>query len=114
MKKLLLASLCFFSTLSPALADFSCKGKISYLAVGRNGTILVKGPGGLNYVYICNLQNKLNNVEVEACKGMYSTLLAAKSQDIEVNITFNNPDIESCSSIKSWSVAKNLNWIMTN
>ncbi|UTZ25495.1 hypothetical protein HB761_01305 [Vibrio campbellii] len=97
----------------PALADTHCKGKVTYLAIGRGGTVLVSGPGGLPSVYICNVQHKTNNVEVESCKAMYSTLLAAKSQDKVVNITF-LPNIDSCSSLKSWSVAKNINWVFAS
>lgn len=97
----------------PAFADTHCRGKVTYLAIGRGGTVLVSGPGGLPSVYICNVQNKYNDVEVESCKTMYSTLLAAKSQDKAVNITF-LPNIDSCSSFKSWSVAKNLNWVFAS
>ena len=97
----------------PAFADTHCKGKVAYLANGRGGTVLVNGPGGLPSVYICKVQLKINNVEVESCKAMYSTLLAAKSQDKVVNITF-LPNIDSCSSLKSWSVAKNINWVFAS
>lgn len=62
-----------------AFADTHCKGKVAYLAIGRGGMVLVNGPGGLPSVYLCNVQNKVNNVEVESCKAMYSTLLTAKS-----------------------------------
>ncbi|TOK25039.1 hypothetical protein CGI23_11560 [Vibrio parahaemolyticus] len=97
----------------PAFADTHCKGKVAYLAIRREGTVLVNGPGGLPSVYLCNVKHKTNNVEVESCKAMYSTLLAAKSQDKVVNITF-LPNIDSCSSLKSWSVAKNINWVFAS
>ncbi|GLR04321.1 hypothetical protein GCM10007906_19080 [Vibrio hyugaensis] len=114
MKTILsLVGLLALVTTFPAISDTHCKGKVTYLAIGRSGTVLVNGPGGLPSVYLCNVQNKVNNIEVESCKAIYSTLLAAKSQDKTVNITF-LPNIDSCSSFKSWSVAKNLNWVFAS
>lgn len=109
MKKILLFVGLVVAVIAPlAFADTHCN-----LAIGRGGMVLVNGPGGLPNVYLCNVQNKVNNVEVESCKAMYSTLLAAKSQDKAVNITF-LPNIDSCSSFESWSVAKNLNWVFAS
>ncbi|WP_251359725.1 hypothetical protein [Kangiella sp. TOML190] len=92
-----------------SIGDTWCTGELNQLAVGRSGTVFVQGPGGLKGVYLCNLNLKNNNVEPEACKAMYSVLLAAKSQSREVSITF-NPNIESCQSIPSWTWATNFNW----
>ncbi|RYV04101.1 hypothetical protein SOPP22_01485 [Shewanella sp. OPT22] len=110
MKKLLVCLL-FFS--GNSFADFYCKGKISGLGLGKSGVVLVSGPGGLPYTYLCSLNEKINGVEVEACKGVYSTLLTAKAQDKSVNITF-NPSIDSCKNVKSWGLATHFNWVIIN
>ena len=94
-----------------SIADTSCTGKISALSIGRSGTVLIQGPGGLPYTYLCNTENKYNNVETSACAAIYSTLLSAHAQDKEVNITF-NPSISSCSDVKSWGAATNFNWVI--
>ena len=49
-----------------AMADSFCTGKISALSVGRSGTVMIQGPGGLPYIYLCNTENKFNNVETSA------------------------------------------------
>ena len=107
-----LISLLFLVSFSSYSADSFCTGEVVKLGVGRSGLVYVSGPGGLPVVYLCNLQNKDNNVEVESCKAMYSSLLAAKSQKKSVSVTF-NPSIESCSSLNSWTYAPNLNWIIS-
>lgn len=91
-------------------ADSACKGKIEYTGVGRGGAVLVKGPGELPATYLCSVESKMNNVEPNACRAVYSTLLAAKMADKEVSITF-NPEISSCESVKAWGWAENFNWI---
>ena len=94
-----------------SLADSFCTGKLSVVSIGRGGTVLIKGPGGLPYVYLCNTESKQNGVEPSACKTMYSTLLTAKAQDKPVDITF-NPSISSCSGLTGWRYAANINWVM--
>ncbi|USH03689.1 hypothetical protein K6Q96_06765 [Grimontia kaedaensis] len=94
---------------SPVYADSFCKGKIETLAVGRGSVLLISGPGGLPSTYLCDLSEKQNNVDPEACRAIYSLLLAAKAQDKSVNITF-NPNIKSCSGVASWNWARDFNW----
>ncbi|HCG8219563.1 hypothetical protein NB520_19700 [Vibrio antiquarius] len=106
---LILFSACFsFSS----TAETWCEGKVTSIGVKKSGLVYASGPGGLPVVYLCNLQNKVNDVEVESCKAMYSSLLAAKAQNANVKITF-SPDIESCSSVPSWAYADDLNWVIT-
>lgn len=93
-----------------SFADSYCIGKIKRLAVGRGGTVMVGGPGVLPDTYLCNVHSKINNVEAEACKVMYSQLLVAKAQNESVNITF-NPET-TCTSVKSWGWATNFNWLI--
>lgn len=96
----------------PVYADSSCDGNIHYLGMSRNGNLLVSGPGGLKAVYLCNVNTKRNSVDVEACKANYSLLLAAKSQNKPVSITF-NPNISSCKDVPSWAYAQNFNWVIS-
>lgn len=93
-------------------AETHCEGKVTSIGIKKSGTVYTSGPGGLPVVYLCNLQNKMNDVEVESCKAMFSNLLAAKAQNKNVKITF-DPDIESCSSVPSWADAKYLNWVIS-
>ena len=94
-------------------ADSTCEGTIDYLAVGRGSVVLVKGPGGLPATYLCSLSTKQNNVDTEACKAIYGTLLAAHAQQKSVRITF-NPSISSCADVASWSWATNFNWVIAD
>lgn len=105
----LILSIMSFST----LADSFCTGKINQLAIGRSGTVLIAGPGGLPSTYLCSVNLKQNNVEVESCKAIFSQLLAAQAQQKEVNITF-NPKLSSCSQVKSWGWAEGFNWVIVN
>lgn len=93
-----------------AVADSFCEGKVSKSGIGRSGTVILSGPGGLNAVYICSVKNEQNNVSVEACKIMYSTLLTAQARGKNAQVTF-NPAIESCSGLQSWRWAENVNWV---
>jgi hypothetical protein len=111
-----LRRLCFLICLAlpiGAFADSICEGAIEYLAVGRASVVLVKGPGGLPATYLCDMAEKQNNVEPEACRAMYSTLLAAHAQGKIVRITF-NPSITACNEVASWGWATNLNWIIAD
>ena len=108
-KKVILSALVFLSFSS--LADSTCSGKIKTLAISRAGTVLIAGPGGLPSTYLCSVNLKHNNVETEACKIIYSQLLAAQAQKKSVNITF-NPAISSCSQVKSWGWAEGFNWVI--
>ena len=98
---------------SSVLAESTCIGKVSTLSIGRGGVLMVGGPGGLPDSYLCNVHTKNNDVQPEACKIFYSQLLAAQAQDVNVKITF-NPGYSSCSEIKAWSWATNVNWIIVN
>lgn len=111
LKTITLSVLVFLSF--SASADSFCTGKIKQLAIGRSGTVLIAGPGGLPSTYLCNVNSKNNNVATEACKAIYSQLLAAQAQQKEVNITF-NPAVESCSKVKSWGWATGFNWVIVN
>ena len=110
MKKYLLAGVLSAFSIS-AMADSTCQGKITYVGISRGANVLVSGPGGLPSTYLCDLQEKQNNVEPEACKAIYSALLSAKAQDKSVRITF-NPNISSCSEVASWGWAKDFNWVL--
>lgn len=104
------------ATLSIAVAVFAdaphCQGKIGDLGVVRSGTVYVNGPSGLPSVYLCNLATAQNNVDPEACKAMYSTLLAAKAADRNVDITFLPALTNACSEFSSWTYAPNVNWVI--
>lgn len=106
---LLLMLSCFSA--SAVSADTWCEGTVNSLGIKKDGLVYVSGPGGLPVVYLCNVQNKDNGVEVESCKTMYSTLLAAQSQKRSVNITF-APKIAACSELESWNYAENVNWVI--
>ncbi|WP_156804558.1 hypothetical protein [Gallaecimonas xiamenensis] len=97
---------------SPTLAwaDTMCKGQVNDLVVSRGGVVLLSGPGDIKSAYICSVVSKNNNVEPEACKVMYSTLLAAKLSDHDVIVTF-NPEITDCSAVPSWKWAVGFNWV---
>lgn len=111
LKTITLSVLVFLSF--SASADSFCTGKIKQLAIGRSGTVLIAGPGGLPSTYLCSVNIKQNNVEVESCKAIFSQLLAAQAQQKEVNITF-NPRLSSCSQVKSWGWAEGFNWVIVN
>ncbi|MCR9907032.1 hypothetical protein NB545_06065 [Vibrio campbellii] len=96
----------------PSMAETWCEGPVTSIGVKKTGLVYTSGPGGLPVVYLCNLQNKVNNVEVESCKAMFSTLLAARAQKKNVRITF-SPDIEACNTVTSWAYAEHLNWVIS-
>lgn len=93
-----------------SIADTHCIGKVEGLGMGKGGILYVSGPGGLPATYLCSVHSKSNNVETEACKVIYSQLLAAKAQNETVNITFN--PATPCTSAKSWGWAANFNWVI--
>lgn len=96
----------------PSLAETWCEGPVTSIGVKKTGLVYTSGPGGLPVVYLCNLQNKVNDVEVESCKAMFATLLAARAQKKSVRITF-SPDIEACNTVPSWAYAEHLNWVIS-
>lgn len=106
-----LVSIIFFIICFNTYADSTCIGKVKELAIGRSGTVLIAGPGGLPSTYLCNVNSKNNNVAPEACKAIYGQLLSAQAQGLTVKVTF-NPAISSCSEVKSWGWAEGFNWLM--
>lgn len=68
----------------PSLAETWCEGPVTSIGVKKTGLVYTSGPGGLPVVYLCNLQNKVNDVEVES----YNT-------------------------VPSWAYAEHLNWVIS-
>jgi len=100
-----------FVYLQSASADTTCRGEIEFVGLDNGGVVLLKGPGGLPYVYVCNLNEQANNVKPETCRGIYSTLLSAEAQNKSVDITF-LPTIGSCEDVTEWAYAANLHWVI--
>ncbi|WP_432720760.1 hypothetical protein R0381_002952 [Jeongeupia wiesaeckerbachi] len=86
-----------------SFANFGCSGKVSMLAVDSAAAVFVAINGGPIHS-ICNLDARAGYSFVPSgCKAAYATLLAAKTADKTVSISYGG-DAYTCSSIPAWAV----------
>ena len=87
-----------------------CTGVVSKIGVGVDGHVVVSGPGGLNSVFICNINGITNGVTVDLCKSMYSGLLTSYATGSPTIISFTNNT--ACSAFQPWQYAQNIGWVI--
>jgi len=89
MKKLncfYLSILIFVS--SPSFA-YECVGKVNHLVIAPTG-VVTASLGGIYWANLCSVNVSYNSVDPEACKTVYSSLLAAKLAEKNVRLWFND------------------------
>ncbi|TQV89320.1 hypothetical protein [Aliikangiella coralliicola] len=101
MKKLLLLIL-MFPMITDA-ANFSCKGKVSVLAIGPTSGILQVN-AGYGVHYLCKLHEEMNGVHPEICKAWYSMFLTAKASGKQMSQSYSQipGGPQDCASLGSW------------
>lgn len=94
-----------------ALANFTCGGPVTYLAVNSVSTLYVS-VGGYGIWAICNLSSAAGNggttVSVDACRSWYAGLLAQRAQGLSVTMYFsstaNTSNGAECTALPAWSI----------
>ena len=96
--------------ISTGLQAVECSGVVSKIGVGVDGHVVVSGPGGLNSVFICNINGITNGITVDLCKSMYSSLLSSYASGSTAIISFTNNT--ACTAFQSWQYAPNIGWVL--
>ncbi|MFN3014561.1 hypothetical protein ACK1CN_01355 [Vibrio coralliilyticus] len=98
MKKLLLL-LALIST--NALAAYTCSGYVKGVSIeAKTGDVIVEQIGPLKWPRMCKVDNEHDGISADACKAVYSTLLAAQTSKKQVTLWFN--DSKSCTEQVEW------------
>lgn len=92
-----------------AYANFTCTGKVSYLALSADGTLYVSVEGFGVWV-ICSISSSYSGNGTaylpEVCRSWYATLLAAQRADHEIRLYFTSPSLTNngpdCTALGSW------------
>jgi len=99
----------FFAS-SSVMAHIDCKGKVTRLGLHIDSGILFLGlEGGPGATQLCSVSKIYNNIPVDSCKVLYSTLLASKASGKKSLVRFYDHD--SCNSAEmNWKAAGTLGW----
>jgi hypothetical protein len=97
-------SILFFSAFSTnAFANYSCDGTVSYLGVANDGAVTVKLSNSTLHT-ICNIVIQGNYaIHPTVCKGVYGTLLAAKTSKTIVKLYYTDNGY-NCATIPNWGI----------
>jgi hypothetical protein len=85
-----------------ASANISCLGTVSYLGVDQSGQVLVAN-GTLIHVICSTATQGGYQINTQACKMFYATLLSSRLAGRSVRVYYNDPALTSCSQISDWS-----------
>ena len=108
MKKLYIFGLSFLMFISSSTFAYDCVGKVNQLVIGPNGTVTTS-LGNMGWVYLCNVNSIYNGVAPDACKSIFSQLLAAKLADKNVRMWFSDTS-NDCTNAKHPAWADLQNW----
>jgi len=86
---------------TPAHANYSCQGPVTFLGVNQSAGVVVGGPGGLPDVYLCRFDTSSSNGwSPDDCKAAYAILLSAKLSGQAATVFFS--DTLTCSTQPAW------------
>jgi hypothetical protein len=102
MKVLLPCSILFAAltiTTEARAAVYACTGPITFLEMNANGQVTANF-GGLQFATYCQVGATANGISSEACKAIYSMLLAARLSGASMTQSFN--DTLTCATHPAW------------
>jgi hypothetical protein len=106
MKKSILASVLFISSSYANATNYYCEGQVTGVAIEPStGELLAEKVGPLNWPRFCSVVNQFNGISPEACKVVYSTLLAAQTSNKGVKLWFKGPG--NCEEHVAWQPMAN-------
>jgi hypothetical protein len=102
----LLLATASLATSLPALAVYSCEGRVLGVGVApTTGTVVLSTDSGFGSVYICQIDATSSSangpVSSTQCRAMLSLLMAAQSTGQRVQFYFN--DALTCTTHPAWS-----------
>ena len=107
---LMLGALAMFA-MSPAFANFTCEGKVTYLGLSPEGTVTMS-VGGYGVWYICSTTNPYPGhggitFSPEGCRAWFATFLAAQKTGATITFFFgssaNTNNGPECTALGSWT-----------
>ncbi|TQV71325.1 hypothetical protein FKG94_19620 [Exilibacterium tricleocarpae] len=84
-------------------SNVECKGEVAGVTLSPSGQLHVKKFKNWRWIKICSVHNTINNTSPEACRAIYSLLLAAQVSKKEVSFWFNEGDCQ-VSSQTPWTL----------
>lgn len=100
--KKLLAFCVFLSTTATVDATISCSGKVGYLGLDPNGAVVVANGTAIHTICSSTTQGSFQ-INPQACKMFYATLVATRLADRAITVYYNDPSLTSCTQIGSWT-----------
>jgi len=101
MKKAIMLAVAASLVSQSAWANYLCTGTTTSVAMDQYGDVNISNSSGLQWVGLCNVNNPVNGVPVEACKAMYAMLMASKLSGAQVTLWFS--DGLSCTTHPEWA-----------
>src|SRR5215472_4805074 len=101
MKKAMMLAAAFFWVSQSAWANYACTGTTTSVAMDQYGGVNMSNSSGLEWVFLCSVNNPANGISPDACKAMYATLMASKLSGAQVTLWFS--DGLSCTTHPEWA-----------
>jgi len=108
MKRFRVVCLSILVSMSSSAFAYDCLGKVNQLVIAPSGTVTTS-LGNMGWVYLCNVNSIYNGVAPDACKSIFSQLLAAKLADKNVRMWFSDTS-NDCTNAKHPAWADLQNW----
>jgi len=104
--RLAIALLACLSFSTPAWATYSCIGTVDAVSVSPGtGIVVLYVSGGLNAVYLCNVDTNSSSangtVTPAECKAFLAILMSAQASGRSIQLTFN--DSLTCTTHDAWA-----------
>jgi hypothetical protein len=101
MKKAIMLAVAASLVSQSAWAGYVCTGTTTSVAVDQYGSVNTSNSSGLQWVFLCSVNNPYNGISVDSCKAMYATLMASKLSGAQVSFWFS--DGLSCTTQATWA-----------
>lgn len=86
-----------------ANANYTCTGPVMGVEMGLDGEVNAETIAGtLTWTSLCSVETTENSIAPDACKAIYTTLLAAQLSGQPVTLWFN--DNLTCTTHPSWTL----------
>jgi hypothetical protein len=85
-----------------AQATIACSGSVGYLGLSAGGDVAVASGTVIHTICSATSQGAYQ-INTQACRLFYATLLSNRLAGRQVTIYYNDPTLTSCSQIGQWS-----------
>ncbi|OZY85572.1 hypothetical protein CBP51_00520 [Cellvibrio mixtus] len=99
-----------FMSFAVNVKAYDCTGLVGVIQISPAG-VVATAVGNMHWVYLCSVSEVYNNVQPEACKAIYSTMLAAKLSNKRVVFWFSDNSNDCTNTAHpAWAPLQNWYW----